>query len=118
MNSFRSILLLASASRLSSSSSVTGTVLIFGVLKPADEILTLNDEGAHWAIVLIAHPRAALLVQQVKGNVFALGRVWIRNGIATSPKDRMPVPGGGGMYLRLAEQGRAGRSGEANRTQM
>jgi hypothetical protein len=80
---------------------------MFGVLKPADEILTLNDEGAHSAMVLIAHPRAALLVQQVKGNVFPLCRVWIRNGIATSQRTGYQYQVGG-MYLRLAEQGRAG----------
>jgi hypothetical protein len=45
--------------------------LIFGVLEATDEIFTLNDDVAHRAIVLIAHARAALVVQQVKGNVFA-----------------------------------------------
>jgi hypothetical protein len=48
------------------SSSVTGMLLIFGVLKAADEILALNEHVAHRAIVLIAHARAALIVQQVK----------------------------------------------------
>jgi hypothetical protein len=45
--------------------------LIFGVLEATDEIFTLNDDVAHRAIVLIAHARAALVVQQVKGDVFA-----------------------------------------------
>jgi hypothetical protein len=46
-------------------------VLIFGVLEAADEILALSDDMTHGAIVLIAHARAAFLVQQMKGNVFA-----------------------------------------------
>jgi hypothetical protein len=69
MNSLRSILLLASASKLSSSSSVSLHVLIFGVLEPANEITPLNNEVAHRAIGLIAHTRAALLMQQVERYV-------------------------------------------------
>jgi hypothetical protein len=48
--------------------------LIFGVLKAADEIWPIHDDVADWAIVLIAHTRAALVVQQVKRSVFASGR--------------------------------------------
>jgi hypothetical protein len=48
--------------------------LIFGVLKAADEIFTLNDHVAHGAIVLIAHARAALIVQQLERYVLAFSR--------------------------------------------
>jgi len=68
------------------------------MLKAADEIGTLNDDTANGAIVLVANARAALLVQQVKGDVFALGRGMDPTGIATSPNDKTPVRAGG-MYL-------------------
>ena len=48
--------------------------MIFGVLEATDEIFTLNDDVAHRAIVLIAHTRAALIVQQVKWDVLAFCR--------------------------------------------
>ena len=79
-------------------------VLILGMLKAANEVFTLNNHVAHWAIVLIAHARAAFVVQQVKGDVLALGRGMDRDGIATSPNDTTPVPGGG-MYLSSRKLG-------------
>jgi hypothetical protein len=73
--------------------------LIFGVLKASYEIFTLNNDFAHWAIVLIAHPRAALFMQQRWNDTFSLlVAVWMRTGMATSPNDKTPVPGEG-MYL-------------------
>ena len=49
-------------------------ILIFGMLEAADKILALNNDVAHRTIVLIAHARAALVVQQVKRNVLAFRR--------------------------------------------
>ena len=41
-------------------------ILIFGVLKAADEIIAFDNQVAHRAIILIAYSRAALFVQQVE----------------------------------------------------
>ena len=49
-------------------------VLILGVLESTNEFIALNDDVTHCAIVLIAHARAALVVQQVKGDVLAFSR--------------------------------------------
>jgi hypothetical protein len=49
-------------------------VLIFAVLEAADKIFAVDHDVAHRAIVLIAHARAALLMQQMKGDLFALSR--------------------------------------------
>ena len=49
-------------------------VLIFGVLEAADKICTLNDDVTDWAIVLIAHARAAFFMQQVERYVLAMCR--------------------------------------------
>jgi hypothetical protein len=48
--------------------------LILGVLEAANKIITLNDETANRAIVLVANTRAALFVQQVKRDVLTFGR--------------------------------------------
>jgi hypothetical protein len=46
----------------------------FGMLEAADEIFAFNDHVTRRAIVLIAYTRAALFMQQVKGDVFAFRR--------------------------------------------
>jgi hypothetical protein len=66
MNSFKWMFLVDSASRLPSSSSVIGNVFIFCVLEAADEFGAINYNVTGRGVVLIAHARAAFLVQQLK----------------------------------------------------
>jgi len=86
------MLLLDSVSRLSSSASVNCTYWVLGELVAAHSILALYRHVTRWAIVAVLNARAALIVQQMKGDTLVLGgSVWMD----TSPKDSNPVRNGG-----------------------
>jgi hypothetical protein len=48
--------------------------LIFGVLKASYEIFTLNNDFAHWAIVLIATREPHFSCSRMERYVFAFSR--------------------------------------------